>query len=62
MSPCMFVNISQLPPILRATMRRQLGEMQINPAKNKGIREEKKSMREQQETIENTSEVRSKGT
>lgn len=43
-------------------MRRQLGEMQINPAKNKGIREEKKSMREQQETIENTSEVRSKGT
>lgn len=61
MSPCVFVNISQLPPILRATMRRQL-EMQINPAKNKGIREEKKSMREQQETIENTSEVRSKGT
>lgn len=35
--------------------------MQINSAKNKGSREEKKSMREQQETVENTSEVRSKG-
>lgn len=42
-------------------MRRQLGEMQINSAKNKGSGEEKKSMREQQETVENTSEVRSKG-